>query len=97
MTGYRAEGTVCNGRRSLQNSAEGLGDGVSSSVGSGQRPGGGQGAKPPEALKILKFTSLKRGQKLTLMVHFDPRHANDNIRDFKVIQFFTLPSSFSSL
>ena len=70
MIGYCAEGTICNDRRPLQNLAGGLGDAVTSPVAPGKSPGGGSGAKPPEALKILKFTLLKRDQKLTLMVHF---------------------------
>ena len=45
MIGYRAEGMICNGRMPLQNSAEGLGDGVSPSAGPGQSPGGGQGLR----------------------------------------------------
>ena len=71
MIGYRAEGTICNDRRPLQNPAGGLGGTVSPPVGPGQSPGGGPGgAKPSEALKILKFTLLKRDQKLTLVMHF---------------------------
>ena len=45
MIGYHALGTIWNGRRSLQNSAEDLGDGVSPSGGPGHSPGGGQGVK----------------------------------------------------
>ena len=55
-----------NDRRSLPHTAGYLGGTVSPPAGPEQSPGGGPGAKPPEALKILHFAILKRGQKPTL-------------------------------
>ena len=52
---YRAQGMICNDRRSLPMPAGGLGGVVSPPAGPGQSPGGSQGAKPLEALKILHF------------------------------------------
>ena len=80
MIGYRAEGTICNDRRPSQNLARGLEGDVSPlqwvQDRALERP---QRENPPEALKILKFALQKRGQKLTIMCIFNPRHANDNI------------------
>ena len=64
MIGYRAKGTIWNDRSPLQYPA-----GLLSQWVQGRVLVGARGAKPPETLKILKFTLLKRGQKLTLMVH----------------------------
>ena len=52
----RAEGTICNDRRSLPLPAGGLGGAVSPPVGPVQGPGGGPGGKAP--LKLLVFCIL---------------------------------------
>ena len=63
MTGYRAEGTVCNDRRLLQNLAGGLGGAVSPPVGPGQSPGGGLGGKVLGSSKDPKVYIIQKRPK----------------------------------
>ena len=67
MIGYRAEGTIYNDHRSLQNPTWGSGGTVSPPADPGQSPGGGEA---PRSSQDPKVYITKRGQKRALKVHF---------------------------
>ena len=64
---YRAEGTICNDRRSLLYTAGGSGGAVSPLTGPGQSAGGGEA---PGSSEKFAFYITKKRPKNTSVMHF---------------------------
>ena len=65
----RAEGTICNGQRSLLHTVRGLAGAVSPPppAGLGQSPGGGPGGEGPGSTEDVAFYNIKNRVRVMLM------------------------------